>query len=456
MVWFHRKHASADITKPQQPGAGMTLGLHKDCKSRLTEKLKEILPNILVNNNVFLDYQSSLILKECDLIISNNKKIKPLFMEPISETPFYDFVHEYISGFLYDNFAYESEKEAFPLIQFKGFELEIFPTILVESFDSLPWKYTVFSPINESISKLFSRLDPVTILESNISFIKSTEEYNKSYPLLSGIENRDRTLFGYGLAMGFLGMGRRKWDAGVDYIKTEVTGFIGRNKTTTPLLVVQNRIKSIYGLMIAVRMADVAYSFEANPYLQKKSTLWIFKENEKSNIIERVYELDQNFSQGISNIIPLRNLDDYGSEDAKQKYMIYRLKTMFSVLSKPEKNERILLACQWIFDSHTNSDVVLAFVQSMIAIEILLGDKSTSDVIGLGELLSNRCAYLIGHNQTQREELLRDFKHLYSIRSSIVHQGKPYLTNHEQDSLFKLKWICYRIIQEEIKLLEKE
>jgi hypothetical protein len=63
----------------------------------------------------------------------------------------------------------------------------------------------------------------------------------------------------------------------------------------------------------------------------------------------------------------------------------------------------------------------------VVAMEILLGDKAVSDLMGLGELLRNRCAYLIGDSQTQREEILDEFKKIYEVRCQIVHRGKSRL-----------------------------
>ena len=91
----------------------------------------------------------------------------------------------------------------------------------------------------------------------------------------------------------------------------------------------------------------------------------------------------------------------------------------------------------------------------MVALEILLGDKATSDVIGLGELLRNRCAYLIGVTHDQRQDILDGFKEIYDIRSKIIHRGKSRLTMDERTLFRKLQWICRRVIQEEIELLKK-
>jgi hypothetical protein len=98
------------------------------------------------------------------------------------------------------------------------------------------------------------------------------------------------------------------------------------------------------------------------------------------------------------------------------------------------KSKPIILASQWLFDSHTGHDE-LSYVQAMVVLEILLGDKAMSDEIGLGRLLGNRCAYLIGVNHEQRSELLRRFSDIYAVRSEIVHRGKHRLNVKERGLL---------------------
>ena len=98
----------------------------------------------------------------------------------------------------------------------------------------------------------------------------------------------------------------------------------------------------------------------------------------------------------------------------------------------------------------------MSFVQSMVVLEILLGDEETSDEIGLGELLRNRCAYLIGKSHQQRSDRLREFKEIYRVRSQIVHSGKSRLTPHERVLFDTLRWMCRRVIHEELSLLEAD
>jgi hypothetical protein len=105
--------------------------------------------------------------------------------------------------------------------------------------------------------------------------------------------------------------------------------------------------------------------------------------------------------------------------------------------------------------SHSGSDEMLSFVQAAVVLEILLGDKATSDVIGLGELLRNRCAYLISRSPLERERILSDFARIYDVRSKIVHEGKKRLNLDEWKLFSRLRWICQRVIREEARLLAR-
>src|SRR4051812_9420658 len=126
--------------------------------------------------------------------------------------------------------------------------------------------------------------------------------------------------------------------------------------------------------------------------------------------------------------------------------------------ANPSRNQRCLRAQAAMMASaytYMSRNETLAFVQAMVAMEILLGGKKTTDMVGIGELLSNRCAYLIGDSQADREQVLADFRALYKVRSDIVHSGKSRLSHSERLKFDRLLYICGRSIMEEINLLKK-
>ncbi len=108
---------------------------------------------------------------------------------------------------------------------------------------------------------------------------------------------------------------------------------------------------------------------------------------------------------------------------------------------------------QWYFDSVTGPDQLLQYVQAMVTLEILLGDKASPKEIGLNELLRNRCAYLIGSSQEERTEIHKLFGEIYDVRSQIVHRGKHRLDMNERLLLGRLRLMCRRVIQKEVDLL---
>jgi hypothetical protein len=126
---------------------------------------------------------------------------------------------------------------------------------------------------------------------------------------------------------------------------------------------------------------------------------------------------------------------------------------MRPVFNKAQKADVIFLAAQWLFDSYTGSDAIMNFIQGMVVLEILLGNKAVSDEIGLGTLLGNRCAYLIATNQDERLEILRSFSEIYDVRSQIVHSGKQRLNAMEYTLFNKLLGYCTSVICKEISLL---
>jgi hypothetical protein len=141
------------------------------------------------------------------------------------------------------------------------------------------------------------------------------------------------------------------------------------------------------------------------------------------------------------------------SQERQDAWSERNFEEMRGVLRQEKKAESILLASQWYFDSSHGADELLRYVQSMIVLEIVLGDKATSDLMGLNELLRNRCAYLIGKSQEERAELHETFKKIYDVRSQIVHRGKHRLTADERSLLNRLRWIGRRVIQKEVDLL---
>ena len=94
---------------------------------------------------------------------------------------------------------------------------------------------------------------------------------------------------------------------------------------------------------------------------------------------------------------------------------------------------RIRTALEWAFDSAQNDNQTLSFLQACIGLEALLGDDDKTEP--LTARLADRCAYLLGKTQHNREEIRRKFKDMYEVRSKLVHGRRPRLNIHERAQL---------------------
>ncbi len=368
----------------------------------------------------------------------------------IGERPFYDFLFGYLSKELQEQQDYDSAVPVCKLV-----ELEQYSNVsgtahrLVELFDTLPWLYKFSIKFKSFLSAIFPESTNRFEISETMSLVKPDDKFFEEYPLQSGIGGRDRYLFG-GIYLPFFDP--KEWDRESVYLQISTSGFVGKYVSTQTTEDVISTFKAFCGLSIAIRLLKVEYSYQiASP----KMRFIIHRNIEGKWIIDETEELTENLSSTISDLV-FHDLDGKLDNDPKKKLWMLtclsKLKKVFRNKDQTE-TEKLILAGQWFFDSYLGRNELLSFVQTMVALEILLGDKAASDVMGLGELLRNRCAYLIGKNHTQHERILGDFKEIYDIRSKIIHRGKSRLTFRERELFNRLQWICRRVIQEEIELI---
>jgi hypothetical protein len=116
-----------------------------------------------------------------------------------------------------------------------------------------------------------------------------------------------------------------------------------------------------------------------------------------------------NLGEDLSRALSTIRLADFIAMEtgAKQNSMLAIIwAEMKSAFNGGKKADSILLAAQWFFNGSHGPDELLKYVQAMVVLEILLGDKRASDQMGLNELLRNRCAYLIGNSHEDRRRFM--------------------------------------------------
>ncbi len=426
----------------------MGLNLHNNLKARLKEELAKQLPTIEVNNRSFLDRKTTAGFLLANEPLPKHGPITDRLESYIGEWPFYDFLYGQISKELNEEQQYDSSNPTCKLTDIEAYSNTAEASEkLVEQFNTLPWQYKfsikfkpLFLPIFEGNSNKYELSDTVSLIKPDDSLISE-------FPLQSGVEGRDKGLFSSGLLSMF---SAEEWDRESVYLQIATEGFTGKYITTQTSESVVSIFKAFCGLAIALRLIKVEHTYHpASP----KMHFYIHKNVNGDWIIDDTEQLPEDLSRTINDLV-FHDLEGGLDSDLKRKsWILSCLKKLKKVFSNTEQSERLFLAGQWFFESYMGRNELLSFVQLMVSLEILLGDKASSDIIGLGELLRNRCAYLIGKDHEQREKILKDFKDIYDIRSKIVHRGKSKLTRRESALFNHLQWICRRVIQEEIELI---
>jgi hypothetical protein len=296
-------------------------------------------------------------------------------------------------------------------------------------------------------------------ISDNMRLVAPNASSDQAFPLASGVEARDKNLFG---GYGALSIRQEhKWNQETSYLQFDAKGFIGADGKTTPIEDVTSSLKAFFGLCLAVNFLRVKRAKEetltqilgatVRNYLPRSYLIVHRCENDKS-VVWATLELPHGLSEILNNF-EANDCDGQIDSSRMSRWITNRLQLRSCAFRNALQAEKVLLSGQWLLDSYVGKNELLSFVQTTVAMEILLGEKAKSDIIGIGELLRNRCAYLIGKSHSQREEILEDFARIYDVRSKIVHRGKSRLTADERSLFWKLQWLCQRVITEEIKLI---
>lgn len=431
----------------------MPLGLHQQCKTRLVEVLLEHFPKVLVNKRMFLDGPSSIFLYLADTVIPQSGEVKEKLEEYIGESPVYDFVYETLAQELYENQTYDADSDKLSLAEFDKYsDLERTATHFVDEIDSLPWPYIFTLEFHRELSDALLPLVNDFNLGDGVRIVQIDDEFNSTYPLVSGIDARDQSIVG-GRLLSLALAKDNKWKTDSVCIQFEQPGFVGYYGDTSTSEFVKNKFKAFCGLGIALRLFKVETKYKATA---QQGKFYIHRKIEEEWIVQNKSQLDRTTSDAFHDLM-LHDLNGKLDTDEKRSgWARGVMNDIRSVFENSTSTKRLLLACQWLFDSYGGRNELLSFIQTTTVIEILLGDKASSDQMGLGVLLRNRCAYLIGTTQSQRNEILKDFQAIYDVRSKIVHGGKSKLNFNERRLFHKLQWMCRRVIQEEVDLFKKD
>lgn len=331
------------------------------------------------------------------------------------------------------------------LSTYEGYEDPVAAAIrLAEEFSALPHHYIYSIPLTGIFRDAI--LDNHKLpFSPDIRIVGGGDLLTGWLPLTTGYDKIDNYIFGTGL------LPRRKDWTGA-FLLLNAQGYSADHTENEGDQRVIESIKSFFGLYMAHNLIERRY-VPTRPAGNVRVTVHR-GEGRKYNLY-RQFTLDDASSALIHEL----HFDDQKGQFDNERMKRALVTELGAHVAKafvggPEA-EKVRLAGRWLFDSYAGGNQLMSFLQAMVVLEILLGDKTTSDKIGLGELLRNRCAYLLGKSAQDRAEIMAEFGKIYEVRSAIVHRGKSVIRATERPLFFKLRSYAQQVIRAELQLLPR-
>jgi hypothetical protein len=426
--------------------------LHADCQRRLQQLFYDAVSKVRFRNGYLLDPWSLTGFDAASEALPTHWRAK--VSEWISDTPIRDFIYGVLSEELRELHKYDKSDELRPLQELTEFtDLRSLADRLLTEFITLPKHYTLILPLPLETTAFTKDLflNGGFHLAPSLTLVEGSELTNEEFPVSEEEEEEEDNMGFESLLADIFGdrRGPRKWNQTAVYLKSDVTGFIADRLPTRIVEQFSFTVRSFGGLAVAAGplVIDTRYA----PVTDRETVIYVYHGADPPRV-KRSQAISNEYAQQLSHI----DWAEICAEERPEVSLLYVracLERIAAAFSDTPTAERLRRAGQWFFDGFCNSSELLAYIQVMVALETMLGDQRSSELMGLGQLLANRCAYLVGSTSKEREEILNDFRELYETRSHIVHRGKNQLTRKERASLWKLRSYCSRTIQEELKLL---
>lgn len=429
----------------------MPLNIHKDCRARLHELLTKALPTLKAENGMFIDRMSALGVAVADMSLPRTGILRDQLVEYIDEFPLVEFVLATLGKELWELDKFVSDGDL-SLSEIEGYsDPQAISTKLLDEFETLPWSYQFTIQLPETLNSILHPTLNEFRLSPTIRITRYTDNFAQTYPLDTGNPRRNQALEDGPLLSFLLTPQKPCWDQARLYLQIAAQGFVDPYGGTSTSQSVERNLRSLFGLAVATRLLEHKYKYSPTPH----TYVYVHRLVDDKWLVDGRYRLPETVHKAISNLEVIEH-SSVKDEDEQNVFRAYLLQNIGVVFAAGERADQISLGAQWLFDSYVSQDELLSFVQSMVVLEILLGDKAISDEIGIGELIRNRFAYLIGTSQKERTELMTEFKKIYDVRSQIVHSGKHRLNYQERSLLHRLRWMCRRTIDKEVDFLRAD
>lgn len=420
---------------------------HEKAREALEKHLENILSSCVIDKGI-VNFDRS---KNEDLYkyINEAKKHKKTWMRDIE---LYGLLYKQVSDYLTEHI--EKRRETSGKVKDIIGEKEVTNLCvkIISYLDSIPRKYLVFFELPAVHGLGLKEIK----LTDDISFVERVSESD-----FSDIKIPSRSLYGrdYTLQEGRLN------------IRISVDGYTDGTLDSSAIKKAYSKFKQV---ILLSNLSGILKEWQGDLSLGLLGSVshQIFVVNSRDPNIEKylVY-----FPQTVSNyLLKLRLNEDIlkptkletlletfenkeaSTSNDKAKILQKRFQHPVNLLKTPDNDknaEPLKTAIEWAFDSLTNDNNTLAFIQACIGLEAILGDDETKD--NITATLADRCSYLLGDSISARKSIRENFKKLYGIRSKVVHGRKAYLDDEQRYFLNYAQIMLKQVIWKEISYIKE-
>ncbi|MDV3455410.1 HEPN domain-containing protein [Sphingomonas sp. HF-S4] len=227
------------------------------------------------------------------------------------------------------------------------------------------------------------------------------------------------------------------------YLEYRTSGYLAARRQSRAISEFYDQVRAFYGACIAYNIISEygTWGDEITPFLLGDS---ISNGLEEFAYVERAED----------DVVNCANLatSDKTDQAIKAETSLEKILEPVRPVFKSDNSLKLKTACAWALRAHLSNRGLDKILESAITIEVLMGDRDTSDRVGLSKLIANRCAYALGDSNKSRSDMIDFFVKFYRVRSEVVHSGRTALEPDERRIVNEGLTLATRILKHEISL----
>lgn len=310
---------------------------------------------------------------------------------------------------------------------------------IVSVIKSLPFQYIFLSRVCHEFAERSNRSDLDFKISDRMRLVSGAEILS-NFKVEHDNEEIDQAARGQILSKGHM----PSIEGDGFYLEYRSSGYVSHGANNPLVSEFYEEMRSFYGVLINqdIYFSMTYASAKGNPIVIVNKVDGSSKEFSYANYV------DEDLTKCYSFITPSTIDERLDSGESVEKILEGLRKVFVS-----ENSLKLKAAASWLLRAQMSPRNLDKAIEYAIALEVLLGDRDTSDRIGLSKLMANRCAYALGKDEKERQKLTAMFLKFYKLRSEIVHSGRTAMSSTEREIINNGRYLANRMLKDEIRRL---